>query len=421
MRKTFRWFLVIVPWALVSVSFAERIELQPPKTLNFDPREHMKPNYRDALDALCKGGEDRPTAVTSLCRTLGETLNQEKLLESLTAASAAIPPETHWGDKVRALNEMVSGGRYVLTVPVEFRKLKPDGWEVRWRQWSDETRSWSGPYQVRRVTPMPEMHALVEATVLFAEGRFRFGYTVKNLEPGNQRIGKLDVDAEGLTEGRVAALEANRGRLYGRRESGGLGYLIQAPRANGYLRLFTIWAFDPREKDGRPAVPGQTIVFPPLLEVPWASLPGVLRCWVEGLDWDGPRGLSGESDPSDVADMVDGMVWEETSLGPKKIPRWALHGKTIGPVPTPDEGAPRGEWVDRLVAWHGEARKWGWYDKGGEELWETRAAELKADPSDQRIRDLLARVEEDHEAGRLLEETYALWRYNLEYLLRMPQ
>ncbi len=112
--------------------------------------------------------------------------------------------------------------------------------------------------------------------------------------------------------------------------------------------------------------------------------------------------------------------WEHTPLGRNKIPRWDYHGKTIGPVPTPDEGTSRGEWVDQLVAWHREARKWGWYDKGGEELWETRAAELKADPTDQRIRGLLAKVKEDHEAGRLLEETYALWRYNLEYLLKMP-
>ncbi|GAB4245869.1 MAG: hypothetical protein Kow00109_21910 [Acidobacteriota bacterium] len=147
----------------------------------------------------------------------------------------------------------------------------------------------------------------------------------------------------------------------------------------------------------------------------------MVRCWVTPFYWRIRPGLSAESDCEALSLWIYGPRWEDTALGPNKIERWDYWGKTIGPVPAPEPGTPRSEWIRQLLKWREDAVYWGWYEGDGAERWGKYLEELAADPATERIRRLLEQVEEDRRAGRLLEETYALWRYNLEFLLELPE
>ncbi|GAB4243815.1 MAG: hypothetical protein Kow00109_19670 [Acidobacteriota bacterium] len=269
---------------------------------------------------------------------------------------------------------------------------------------------------------VPVFQIVVKASVVAGSGKLRFGYRVINAASNAYPVRDLAIEMVGMTRERLALLEASERKLYGHRRALDTALHIQIPRLEHVSRYFVLFPYEPETLRGRAARPGHVLQIPALMEVPWRALPGLVRCWVRPFGWWGPKGdLSAENDCEELIRIVYRPRIEQTPVGPNELPRWAWEGKTIGPVPAPEPGTSRSEWIGQLLKWHEDAVYWGWYEGDGAERWGKYLEELAADPAAERIRRLLEQVEEDRRAGRLLEETYALWRYNLEFLLELPE
>jgi hypothetical protein len=187
----------------------------------------------------------------------------------------------------------------------------------------------------------------------------------------------------------------------------GRTYAIGLPR-DGYLQDFRLHIYS--ESD--PVPPGESVSFPALLSVPWASLPGIVSCWVETKEY---LALGTES-PDEISQFFRQYKIVSTAKGSKKIPRFMYLGKTLGPVPVPDSRISPAEFFGKLLEYHIEAQRLGWYNdrsttvKVTSQLEALRVIEEGAD-----VDSILQTIESGFKTQRIEGEAYVLLRYNLEH------
>ena len=124
---------LLVVFLLGGAALAERRPLEAPPLAEFDPRDHMREEYREAVDRLCADATAPPPApVRAVCEVFASTLNQERLLRELASAERTLEADALLWDagdaedaedllaKLREVASLVRAGHYVLSVPVEF-------------------------------------------------------------------------------------------------------------------------------------------------------------------------------------------------------------------------------------------------------------------------------------------------------------
>jgi hypothetical protein len=413
----------------------ERRSLDPPELIEFRPSEHFGQEYAEALRAVAE--------LIPLCRSarlqveyeiLMGTLDQERLIDAAErlrqeadGCRAELSKIGHARDLAKELDEAVNSvdrlarsGRYLVPggVPVEFSvDLERRFYTVRWRQWEGTVweGSWSGQEETRTVPFVPIVTAWVKAR--YNADAKSYGFEVVNDSTSEATLGRFQLDAEGLTESRVEEIQvALTGRLSCLLKAhleGGRLLHVSLPGSD-FRQSFHFARFGP-DRMLELAEPGVSTNYPALLRVPWPNLPGIVRCWVEV--WLYHPGLDVHTDPENVTRIFARGYTVTTELGPKSLPRFMYHGKTIGPIPVPQPGD-RSEFAERIRGYFQEARDWGWVpdDAWAEEMAKELANLDPTEPDPSPILRLVEEAEVAYASERLLHEAHALLKYNLEYL-----
>ena len=322
---------------LGGAALAGRRPLDAPPPAEFDPRDHMREEYREAVDRLCAAETaSPPRPVRAVCEALASTLNQERLLGELEGADRALQADAlrrdtsdeegreGWLAKLRELAALVRAGHYVLSVPVEFETdLEDRVCRVSGPAWSGDywRRAWTGPEVRRTVRFIPRMELVVGAEFGRSErGEPACGYLIRNGRGSEADVAGIQIECGGLNRERVAML-ADLPHWW----NVGDGFVRFALPGPMYLQNFILHVFGPDEKLVV-AAPGKTLRIPKELSVPWRSLPEVVACWVEAwLDYpvNIPRGMDVEQDPEDVTGIFQrGGEYPSPAVGhPKSVPR----------------------------------------------------------------------------------------------------
>jgi hypothetical protein len=427
--------LPILPWLLTCHGFAERRPLDPPPLVEFRLEDHISERYAAAIEALeGTAGCFDDASLSGTIAVFRETLDQPRLLEAGEALASGLysygldadclqsEPEARKAlrVKVEEIQALIDRGRYLahpLGVPVQFevdeeRRL----YRVSWRQWEGDVWSggWKGPEILKVIPFVPQVRVVVEAT--YTDGRF--GYRVTNLPESEAALSRKTIELEAFGLTRELARLNQSVPLEDRRfpaEEGRFGFSLPA-RVQGTYRFSHYDGSKPWSTE-----PGETYMLPPLLKVPWKNTPGILHCWLRVSGWDPSTlgtGIDPEIDPPNVMNLFsEYAAYWESGLGPTRGPRFAYHGKTIGPVPVPQPGE-RAEFVERIRSYFQEARDWGWVP---DQAWaEEMAMELanldQSDPDPSEVLRLVDEVEAAYASERLLHEAHALLKYNLEHL-----
>ncbi|GAB4119934.1 MAG: hypothetical protein Kow001_19210 [Acidobacteriota bacterium] len=331
-------------WGVVSVGPRP---LDAPPLAVFNPRDHMRQEYREAVDRLCIGDGAFPPAVRALCELLNSTLNQQRLQTQLELAFGALQQDSSdsegrelWLARLRDVVELVRGGHYVLSVPVEFdTDVEERVYRVSWPTWSGDywRGSWTGPEVRRTVRFIPRMDLVVRGELgVSAKGEPAYGYAVNNGRGSEGDVALVWIECIGLNRERLELLR-RRARWWAVAE----GFVMFTFPQGNYLQDFILSVFGP-DRRLVVAAPGQTLRVPTELSVPWRSLPGAVSCWVPvwqaGYPVDYPPGMDAEQDPADVTRIFWGGIENPSpEVGHvRSVPRFAFTGKTIGPVPIPE-------------------------------------------------------------------------------------
>jgi hypothetical protein len=430
----------------VGGSLGDRRPLAPPPPVEFRPLEHVSQEYLAELaglgEAIEELGEPGPK---ELLDVLTSTLDQPLLLDTVAlllenledllgrtspgdeARRSGGEEAAAWARRVRdrILSREVYPGYLGDNYPIEL-EADPERrvYVLKWRDWSSDGHwgSYTGEYVVWEVPFVPRMEIAVAAIFVETTGPGAFGYRVRNGLNSRPSTGirHLFVESVGLTVERIRLV--GQGMIHHSLPDGNR-VSLSVPWTSGsnvYPRNFHFALYDSPRPDamGVRAKPGEELAFPPILEVPWPSLPGVVRCWVDAGDYS-PR-LNAHAVPEHAVRMFyTGGGEVRTEAGVKIVRANHYDGKTIGPVPVPvPEPDERAEFVERIGEYLREARYWGWCPDG--ELADRLEAELaRIDPSapdPEQIARLLQEVELAAESGHLLHEAYVLLKYNLEYL-----
>ena len=425
-RKVSDMMLSLVTAVLAGVilnasSVFERRTLDPPALLKFRAEDHFSRPYRESLEALGKAVEAFDSAaLRKEYAIFRETLDQETVRACIYRITAGVykypvqakaktdegPLRERLRSAAAEVSTIIEAGAYVGGVPLEMKTNQgARQYEVRWREWNGA--SWTGKIEERAVPFVPRMRIIVSARYDSSGGRSAYGYRIQNDQESEGSIRQLMVECKGLTSARLEMLSGKWSFDIGH-------YTIFMP-ARGFMQDFRFFTFDDKRM-GVAAKPGEELVYPPILTVPWNQLPGLVRCWVSAGDY--IHGLDPEVTAENVLKVFTAYnIVETPEMGPKKEPKYMYHGITIGPVPWPGSDVTEKMFIDKIVGYMEGAREWDWIrNQQVADIIKSWILALAKEDKRSDVGGILDMCERAYKKGDILEEAYVLIKYNLSFL-----
>jgi len=286
---------------------------------------------------------------------------------------------------------------------------------ISWRPFTGYEQGWGGDLIQKYVPFVPQMNITIEAGYDSNVGNGTYSYKIINGRRSEDSIDELLVDCAELNIKRVRIFDAipstdNKMRYP-------WGYVYRFLPGDHYLQNFRFMAFS---DNGRKIDidPGSSLDLLQVLEVPYKQLPGIVRCWSNAANY--YHGLSVDQDPRNTYEILftASIIVPTKETGPRKIPKFLYHGVTIGPVPYPSLDISRKEFLEVIIGYINEARKWGWMPiKTLAAKIEKQLAALRNGTfNESEISRIINEAETAFDRGEILAEAFILLKHNLSYL-----
>ncbi len=398
----------------------QRKPLQPPDIVRFDPREDYSPDYLEAVAKLtaaanAKGFVEAARRTDVLTATLARErllLTASEILDDLRSRGLGPDSEDTLWRSAEEVEGFIRAWSYLrptshpLEVAVDAERHL---YRLRWNEGGCD--GWcEGRFDGVEIPFPPAMELRVEARLAPGDGG-RYGYLVENHRASAAPIrSSMWLESRDFTNEHLAEV----GRLTFPQQN------IELPSGSVWVMYpkwgahFRISVFD-RRKRLSIVPPGSSFEIAPVLSLPFESLPAVLGCWLDIVGYDATREIHEEPENAirGFSQYKNVQVWPDRTV---RVPRFAYHGKTIGPAPAPPADFTREQFIDRLAADLETGRQSGWIEAAEAAWFRDRLEELKTPGDGAAVDRVLERVVSGSRDGKLLNEAEILLQLNLEYL-----